>query len=82
MWQSTQLEGVGDLKGTWTSDTEIQFGVDPASCQSFSGPEFPHHALCPCFWDGNIYHAPLYVESMWSVFFNFDFTGGLQFFSL
>lgn len=58
---------VGDLKSTLASGMEKQ-NACLASFQSCFGPVFPLCALCPPFWNGNIYSMPLYVGSMQSTF--------------
>jgi hypothetical protein len=71
---STRLEKVGHLKSALTSDMNTAFGDCSAGFQSCFDPVFPHYAVFPPFWNGNVYPVP-YVGSMWSAFLFWFYRG-------
>jgi hypothetical protein len=61
---SKAAKGVGDLKNSLTSDTEMQSVAFPSWFWSCFGPVFPHYAPFSLFWKDNVHPMPLYVGSM------------------
>lgn len=69
-----KMKGVGHLKSALTSDMNTAFGDCSAGFQSCFDPVFPHYAVFPPFWNGNVYPVP-YVGSMWSAFLFWFYRG-------
>ena len=43
---------------------DTEFAVSPAGFQSYLSSAFPHCALFPMLWNGNVYSVSLYVGSL------------------